>query len=332
LVSVEEKRHTLSHSPVLVEPFRFRRALELIDPPRLECLQRIRASGRRFWSFDKEVPVPNIGYYHPMLVHFTVALLITGVVFRLISLTGRVRFTGPAATTLLLVGTAFAFVAVRSGTDAHGPAERIPGARSAVEEHEEYGEEARNVFAVVALLEIAGLFLAGKKKEKLALAASAIVGLVGLVYLYEAAEHGGSLVYSYAGGIGTRTGNEHDVERLLLAGIYQQAQTDRAAGNHADAAALIALAKQRHPQDPEIQLLAAQSLLLDKNDPQAALDALDQIDIPNDNARLRIQRGFLAADALEASGNKAEARSRLEALQEEFPNNGRLRRRLDELR
>jgi uncharacterized membrane protein len=276
--------------------------------------------------------VPNIGYYHPMVVHFTVALLITGVVFRLISLTGRARFTGPAAATLLLVGTAFAFVAVRSGDDAHGPVERIPGARSAVEEHEEYGEEARNVFAVVALLEVAGLFMAGKKKEKLALVASAIVGLVGLFYLYEAAEEGGALVYSYAGGVGTRTGNERDVERLLLAGIYEQTQADRAAGNHADAAALIELAKQRHPKDLEIQLLAAQSLLLDKNAPQAALDALAQIDIPNDNARLRIQRGFLAADALEASGNKAEARSRLEALQEEFPNNGRLRRRLDELR
>src|ERR1044072_3795952 len=101
--------------------------------------------------------MPNLGVYHPIIVHFAIALLILGVVFRWISLSGRAVFTGPAAATLILVGTAAAVLAVQSGTDAHGPVERIPGGRPAVQEHEEAGEWARNVFLVVALLEIAAL-------------------------------------------------------------------------------------------------------------------------------------------------------------------------------
>src|SRR2546423_6639270 len=101
--------------------------------------------------------MPNLAAYHPIIVHFAIALLIVGVIFRLISLTGRARFTGPAAATLLLAGTVAAYLAVRSGTDAHGPVERIPGVREAVQEHEEAGEWARDVFLVVAALELVSL-------------------------------------------------------------------------------------------------------------------------------------------------------------------------------
>ncbi len=65
--------------------------------------------------------MPNIGAYHPIIVHFAIALLVLGVIFRWVSLTGRAPFTGPAAATCLLLGAAAAFLAVHSGTDAHGP-------------------------------------------------------------------------------------------------------------------------------------------------------------------------------------------------------------------
>ena len=60
--------------------------------------------------------MPNIGSYHPIIVHFAIALLVVGVIFRWISLTGRVAFAGPAAATLILAGTVVALLAVRSGT------------------------------------------------------------------------------------------------------------------------------------------------------------------------------------------------------------------------
>src|SRR2546426_12629456 len=66
------------------------------------------------------------------------------------------------------------------------------------------------------------------------LTASGVVGLMVAVSLYEAAEHGGDLVYGYAGGVGVRSGDPADVARLLVAGLYQQAMLDRRQGKPAD--------------------------------------------------------------------------------------------------
>src|SRR6266498_2238671 len=106
--------------------------------------------------------MPNLASWHPQIVHFAIVLLAVGVLFRWISLTGRAPFTGPAAAVLLIVGTVAAVLAVQSGTDAHGPVERVPGARAAVMEHEEWGERTRNIFLIVAALEI-GAFLVARR-------------------------------------------------------------------------------------------------------------------------------------------------------------------------
>jgi uncharacterized membrane protein len=161
--------------------------------------------------------MPNIGVYHPAIVHFAVALLAVGVIFRCVSLTGRAAFTGPAAATLLILGAVAAAAAVHSGLDAHGPVERIPGARDAVVEHEEWGKRTRNIFLIVGAIEIAALILMRRgrvEKARGALWGSAIVGCIGLWPLYEAGEHGADLVYGYAGGVGTRYGDTADVTRL----------------------------------------------------------------------------------------------------------------------
>ena len=120
--------------------------------------------------------------YHPHIVHFVIALLVVGVVLRLVSLTGRIAFAGPAATTLILVGTIVSVFAVQSGLDAHGPVERIPGARSAVEEHEDWGERTRNMFVIVSLLELVALALTRQQQSRYArpaAMAAAVAGLAG---------------------------------------------------------------------------------------------------------------------------------------------------------
>ncbi|MGH7418531.1 MAG: DUF2231 domain-containing protein, partial [Candidatus Rokuibacteriota bacterium] len=101
--------------------------------------------------------MPEIGAFHPQIVHFAIALLVAGVVFRLVSLTGRLSFADPAATVLILAGALAAVLAVKSGLDAHGPAERVPGARLAVQQHEDWGKKTRTIFLVVAGFELVAL-------------------------------------------------------------------------------------------------------------------------------------------------------------------------------
>jgi uncharacterized membrane protein len=273
-----------------------------------------------------------MGPYHPQIVHFAIALLVVGVLLRLVSLIGRPAFVSPAAALLIFLGTGASVLAVRSGEDAHGPVERVPGARAAVVEHEEWGERARNVFFAVAALELLGLAVRRSPRIRFVQAASAIVGVAGLWVLYQAGEHGGRLVYSYAGGVGIRSGAPEDVGRLLLAGLYHQAQLDRRAGRSAEAAALIDEAARRFPDDPEVRLLAAESHLLDRRDPAAALAALDRIVVPASSAFLRVRAGNLRADALEASGDREGALAVLQKLAEEFPANARLKQRIERLR
>src|SRR2546429_9912298 len=88
--------------------------------------------------------MPNLAFYHPQIVHFVLALLGAGVLLRWVALAGKWPWTSPAAAALLLAGTLAAAAAVQSGTDAPGPVERIPGARTAVMEDEEWGQRTRN--------------------------------------------------------------------------------------------------------------------------------------------------------------------------------------------
>jgi predicted Zn-dependent protease len=159
---------------------------------------------------------------------------------------------------------------------------------------------------------------------------SAALGVVGLYQLYGAAERGGRLVYSYAGGVGIKEGNPDDVGRLLLAGLYHQAQLDRKAGRGEAAARLFEEAARRFPSDQELQLLAAESLLRDRRDPEAAIAALERFQPAKQY--LRVKKAVLTADALEAAGRPADARATLETLLQELPNDGELRSRLARLR
>jgi uncharacterized membrane protein len=267
---------------------------------------------------------------HPEIVHFAIALLIVGVLFRAISLLGRPAFVGPAATTLLALGTIAAIAAAFSGDAAHAPVEQMPGLRQIVGEHEEWGEWTRNIFLVVLVIEVVLLAMPRWPKRRYVQMGSLAVGLVGLFCLFEAGEHGGQIVYAYAGGIGTRGGSVDDVRRLLLAGLYQQALVDRQAGRAADAAALIDEAAMRYPDDIEVRLLRAESLLVDRKDAGQAIALLRSISPPADNRALRIRHGLLTADALNAAGQRDGAIATLQQIQAQFPS-PRVQQRLDAL-
>lgn len=264
--------------------------------------------------------MPDIGVFHPQIVHFVVALGIVGVVFRLVSLTGRLPWTREAATVLLLAAAVSAVAAAKSGDQAHGVAERIPGARDAVHEHEEAGEWARNILIVIGLLEVTGVALRRKAAvAKWVFVASGLVGLAGVAALYEAGEHGGELVYGYAGGVGTRSGNPEDVRRLLIAGLYHEARLAREGGRKEDAARLTDELARQVPDDPGVALLRIESQIQDRSDAAGALAALATFPVPADDPRLAIRVGTLRASAYIAAGHPDSARSLLAALAQQYP-------------
>jgi uncharacterized membrane protein len=278
--------------------------------------------------------MPNLASWHPQVVHFAIALLFVGVLFRWISLTGRAAFTGPAAAVLILLGTTAAVLAVKTGTDAHGPVERVPGARQAVQDHESRGERARNIFLFVAILEIGALVMTRRSAQVTQglRIGSAVVGLLGSAALYSAGEYGGELVYNYAGGIGLRSGDTTDVSRLLMAGLYHSAQAARTRHDSAAAADLFAEISRRFPNDTTVWFLSAESLLRDRNDGKGALAALARFSVPAANPRLRTRYEFLRADAFVATGRADSARATLERLAAQFPDNPRIKDRLAQMK
>ena len=181
--------------------------------------------------------------------------------------------------------------------------------------------------------DIIALALAGRmpKQAKVVAMGAAAIGLVGLGAIYEAGEHGGQLVYNYAGGIGTRSGDPKDVGRLMVAGLYQQALLDRQANKGAEGAALIDLAAARFPENLELQLMSIEWTTDVKRDPAGALQRLDALIVPQAENRLRTRAGLARATALKAQGNIDGARQVLMTLKGEFPTNVQIQRRLDEL-
>ncbi len=271
--------------------------------------------------------MPNIASFHPQIVHFIVVLGFIGVGLRLLSLVTKLEWIRPAATLALLAAAVAAVVGARSGDEAHEASERMPGARTAVQEHEELGEKTRNLFLVVAGFEL--LALAMRKNEKVrrvALVGSAVAGVVAAFFLFDAAEHGGELVYGYAGGVGTRSGKPEDIKHLLVAGLYNAARSDREAGDSASAARLTEELVRQMPGDPGVAFLAVRSLLVDRNDPAAAMAALDSLALPPDNPRLVLQSAMLRSDIFVAMGHPDSARAALQSVLQQYPDNPMVQR------
>ena len=261
--------------------------------------------------------MPNIGYMHPYIVHGAIGFLLAGVLLRLIALPRRWSWANQAAALFLVLGAGAAVLAVQSGTDAHGPVERIPGVRAAVSDHEEWGDRTRNVFLVIAGLEIAALALPAR--ERVIRYASAALGIVGAVFVVITGDLGGDIVYSYAGGPGIRSGDPLDVHRAFLAGAYNEAMLDRREGKNAEAAMLIDEISKRAPNDPDVQMLHIESLLRDTHNAQGALTALDSVRPPANSPRVARTLAVLRANALVAVGRPDSARAVLQQLIKDSP-------------
>ena len=293
---------------------------------------------------------------HPQVVHFVIAGLLLGLPLYWLSFLKRGRFLRSTGSILLLVGTVAAWVAVDTGLDAHRPAEAIPGAREVVQHHEELGELTRNIFTGVLLVELIALGLmwkagsagssvlevetgesnaAGASTTRFAATALSVVvaiaWAVGVVQLYETAEHGGQIVYDHAGGVGFKQGQPEHVENLLLAGLFQESRQARDAGRHDEAARLVDEMIQQFPGDAEVQMLGVESQVLDRKDGRAALDALAGMNVPADNMIMQLRKQTYAFDAYMLLDMPDSARAALDAVPERFENSRMVTQRREQL-
>jgi uncharacterized membrane protein len=280
--------------------------------------------------------VPDIASWHPLVVHFVIALAFVGVGARIVSLIPgeRLRFANPMATWLIVMAAIAGVIAAQSGSDAHGPVERVPGARNAVQNHEDAGEWARDALLVLAVFEIGALALSSRAKGgKAAQVVAAVVGVAVLATVYRAADFGGDLVYSYAGGIGLRSGDTADVKRLLIAGLYHDAARARTAHDTATASRLIHELQRQLPTDTSVRFLVIESLMKDQAKPRDALDSLRAMQVPATNRRVATQRAMMMADAYVALGHPDSARQTLMTLKASVPPQfqGRVQQAIDRL-
>jgi uncharacterized membrane protein len=276
--------------------------------------------------------MPEIGVFHPQIVHIVIVGAGLGILFRWVSLTGKLTWTSPAATTLILIGAVTAWFAVTSGDQTHQLSERIPGVVRAVQTHEDAGHDTRNVLLGLGLIEIVALLKWVKKYQRWVYIASGVVGVAAAYNIYESGRLGGELVYSYAGGVGMKSGDTTDVNRLLIAGLYNRAQLSRSEKNAEAAAQGFAELAAKFQNDPTIKLLAVESMLIDAKNPAAALAALAKIPVPADTERTYTRYHLDKANAFVGLSQKDSARAILTALAVKFPQSQRIKTELEKLK
>ena len=148
-------------------------------------------------------PIPTWDGLHPLVVHFPIALLRVAPLFMLAGLVlpKRGRPFAIAALVLILLGTLGLFVTASTGHAAGELAERNPQISKVLERHEELGQLARNLFAILAPVYAALVLVPLPKLLAWVRVAAQIVFLIvflgGALLLANAAHEGGRLVHEF---------------------------------------------------------------------------------------------------------------------------------------
>jgi len=151
-------------------------------------------------------PLPAWNEFHPLVIHFPIALLIVAPLFALLAVflrSGR-RWLGLSALLLMALGTVAAFVAVETGEAAAAAHHFTPRVEAVVEQHEELGETVRDLFTGLTVVYAAVLLLPPAVRRFEGQAATLVLNgvfllayAVCLVVLANAADLGGQLVHRY---------------------------------------------------------------------------------------------------------------------------------------
>jgi uncharacterized membrane protein len=144
--------------------------------------------------------------FHPLVVHFPIALLVVAPVMVLVGLIFRTHRNGffLSAAVLMVLGTIAAYLSISTGEAAAQLADRTPAINRVLAEHQVQAENVRKWFTVLSVLWLAlmvGLHL-GREKIQTWLRVSLPVVflgfyLVGVSQLATMAHAGGRLVHTF---------------------------------------------------------------------------------------------------------------------------------------
>jgi uncharacterized membrane protein len=139
--------------------------------------------------------------FHPRVVHFPIAILLTYVLFETLGAITKKDFLQKGAHLLLLLGVIAAFVAVQTGERAEMAFDYWNKDASALMEiHEQYANLTIWYFAVLLVGRTVLVFK--KKFNKVFSYVFVLLAFVGAYFVYQTGDHGGRMVYEH--GIGTQ--------------------------------------------------------------------------------------------------------------------------------
>ena len=146
---------------------------------------------------------------HPAIVHFPIVLILLGAMVALLAMVLRRWHLPWLAAVLLVTGAAGAWVAARTGGQQAEMAGEISAAAELIlDQHEEWGEGARNLAITAAILALLSASLARFPKVTRGLGiATALVAGATAYAVAEAGHYGGQLVYKHGVGINTAAAN-----------------------------------------------------------------------------------------------------------------------------
>jgi uncharacterized membrane protein len=148
--------------------------------------------------------------WHPLTVHFPIALLTFATLTKLVALflkPASADFWQKAGSFLLYAGTLAAWLSLFTGDIADGVVSRQICDPTMLKDHERFAELLTYIFTAAALLDVALLCGLLKYKSRLLQLLVILLMLVGTGFLAYSGHLGAQVVYQQAGGVYVPSGN-----------------------------------------------------------------------------------------------------------------------------
>lgn len=139
--------------------------------------------------------------FHPLSVHFPIAILSIATVFVIVSLFSKNPLWKNSGAILLIIGTVSAWVSIYTGDLADGIVSRTICDPTVLKAHENFAYYTAWSFSIASFIVILQHFIHGLRIIPLARIVVLLSMIAGTYFLVEAGHKGAKVVYQQAGGV-----------------------------------------------------------------------------------------------------------------------------------